>query len=182
LACSLYSQERWNSHFEPNCMHSRLPFDPSEQITPIKGISPQPLASGHGVVLRGGAHTERQTQAPSFSLPHAAPLNVVPSGQTLASGSAPHSEAGHWRYEVEPFGSGSDQPHDPAEGMHSGFSDLDDGGISPHEAALHGAMKLRPVRAVSVSSPPVPFPSPPFGGVVVLLEHATRRRKPRKEE
>ena len=78
-------------------MHSSVPFDPSWQITPIKGISPQPLGSGHGVVLRGGAQAERQTHAPSFSLPHAAPLKVVPSGQTLASGSGPHSDAGHSR-------------------------------------------------------------------------------------
>ena len=78
-------------------MHSRVPAEPSLQMTPIKGISPQPSGSAHGVVLGGGAHVERQTHAPSFSLPQAAPLNVVPAGQTLASGSGPHSEAGHSR-------------------------------------------------------------------------------------
>ena len=78
-------------------MHSRLPGEPSLQTTPIIGIGPQPSGSAHGVVLGGGAHADRQTHAPSFSLPQAAPSNVVPAGQTLASGSGPHSEAGHSR-------------------------------------------------------------------------------------
>ena len=71
--------------------------------------------------------------------------------------------------------------------MHWGFSDLDDGGISPQASAVHGAMKLRPVRIVSASSPVFVsgFPSPPFGdggGALDVLEHAMRKRTPKKEE
>ena len=181
----LYSHDGWNSHFAPRCMHSRWPVEPSLQITPRPGTGPQPFGSGQGVVLRGGAHAERQMHAPSFSLPQAAPLNVVPDGHTLASGGGPHSEAAHSRYETEALGSGSDQPHDPDEGAHAGVSAFDDGGTSPHAAAVHGATKLRPVRVVAVCLPVSLLSSPSFaddGGGVELLEHATRKRTLNKEE
>jgi len=155
-------------------------------MTARSGTGPQPSGSEQGVVLRGGAHADRQMQAPSFSLPHVAPLNVVPVGQTLASGSGPHSDGSHSRYDTLAFGSGSDQPHEPDAGAHCGLSAFDDDGTSPQDVAVHGATKLRPVRVAPVCSPPVSvFPPVPFGdggGVVDVLEHATRKRRLTKEE
>lgn len=122
-------------------------------MTPIRGFpGPQPSASGQGVVLGGGAHDERQTQGPSSSLPHAAPLKVVPLGHTLSSGFVPHSASAHCRYETDVSGSGSDQVQDSEAGVHTGFAECEDGGISPHADALHGATKLSASRLVSVLS------------------------------
>ena len=104
--------------------------------------SPHPFGSGHGVVLRGGVQVERQMHGPLFSLPHVAPRRSVPVGQTSISGFGAHSDAAHSRNETDPSGSGSLQPHVPAElGLQEGLSERDDGGTSPHACASHGAVK-----------------------------------------
>jgi hypothetical protein len=76
---------------------------------------------------------------------------VVPAGQTLASGSAPHSLASHWRKDTVP--PGSDHPHTPAFGAHAGFADVDELGTSPHVAVAQGATNSSASRVVPVLVP-----------------------------
>jgi hypothetical protein len=168
-------------------MQRSSPIEPSLQMTPISGIGPQPSASSHGVVLGGGAHVVRHAHGPSFSLPQSEPWYVVPDGQTLASGFAPHSLSSHARYETESSGDGgSTHEHEPVDERHCGRDDFVEGGTSPQADAEHGAMKSSASRTVAVSSPlcsPVSSAGGADGGVVVVEPvHATRKRTAKRCE
>jgi len=156
-------------------MQTRSPTEPSSQMTASSGFGPQPSASGHGVVLGGGAQVVRHVHGPSFSLPQAEPLYVVPDGQTLASGFGPHSLSSHARYETLSSGDGGSlHAHELVDARHCGRDDVVDGGTSPQVDAVQGSTKSSASRMVSVSSP---VPSVGVdGGVVDELPQATRKR------
>lgn len=124
--------------------------------------------------------------APSFSLPQAAPLKVVPAGHTLASGLSPQSLSSQALYETGSSPADPLQLHEPPVDAHWGVADVDEAGTSPQVDALQGTTKLRASCTVFVVSgtpglSPVPPPlASPVDGVA--LEHAVSRRAARTEK